>query len=329
VLIVCPLPTGSRLGNRVTAVRWRRLLEQLGHRVEVATELRRARYDVLIALHALKAADAVRRSAAERPGTPIVVGLTGTDLYRDILVDDDARRSLRLADRLVVLHDRAPAAVPRSLRSKVRVIRQSADTPVARAEPRARTFDVALVAHLRPEKDPLRAPLAARRLAADSRVRVVHAGRALSAELRRDALAEQRTNPRYRWLGELSPGRTRRWIARSRLLVLTSVMEGGANVLGEAIVAGTPVLASRIPATVAALGADYPGYFAVGDTAALARLLARAERDRAFLRQLARATRARRGLFSPARERAAWRSLLAELGVTRTKPRRGPRKRRR
>jgi glycosyltransferase involved in cell wall biosynthesis len=95
--------------------------------------------------------------------------------------------------------------------------------------------------------------------------------------------------------------------------VLTSELEGGANVLSEALAAGTPVLASRIACTEALLGADYPGLFPFGSTRGLARLLARIERDEGFLEELARRCRARRALVSPAKERAAWRNLLREL----------------
>lgn len=317
VAIVCPAPSGSRLGNRVTALRWKKLLIELGHRVVLTTgTLPRGPYDVLVALHARHSAEVVRLARVTNANQPIVVALTGTDLYRDIKSDASAQRSLALADALVVLHDGGALAVPREYRAKVHVIRQSAEA-VARARARAGRFDVAFVAHLRAEKDPLRAALAARGLPDDTRLRVLHAGRALSDDFRVAAEAEQSSNPRYRWLGELSPKASRALTARSQLLVLTSVMEGGANVLGEAIVSGTAIVASRIPATVSALGARYPGLFAVGDTAALQRLFARAEGDPAFLAELRRQTRARRGLFSRAGEKAAWRALLRELGRAR------------
>jgi putative glycosyltransferase (TIGR04348 family) len=312
VLLVCPFPNGSRLGNRVTAVRWRTLISGLGHEVSVTTGIPRVSYDVLVALHALKTRDAVRWSRRTHPRLPVVVALTGTDLYRDIHENPRALESLKLADRLVVLHDRAPLAVPRAFRRKVRVIRQSA-SPAPHVAKSRRTFDVAFVAHMRPEKDPLRPALASRLLPEDSRVRIVHAGRALSEDARRAAEAEARVNPRYSWIGEVAPAAALRLIRGSRLLVLSSVSEGGANVLGEAIVAGTPVVASRIPASVAALGDDYPGFFDVGDTATLARLLARAETDSTFFAELKRRTRARRRLFAVTAERAAWRALLAEL----------------
>ncbi len=312
--MVCPAPAGSRLGNRVTAVRWKQLLLELGHRVSITCGLPRGGYDVLLALHARHSAEAVRSSRERHPARPIVLALTGTDLYRDILHDESAQRSLDLADALVVLHDRGAAALPRRHRAKVVVIRQSAD----RVRPRrsvssVETFDVAFVAHLRAEKDPLRAALAARALPASSRLRILHAGRALDEAHRVAAETEQRSNPRYLWLGEIAPSASRALIARSRLLVLTSVMEGGANVLGEAIVAGTPVVAARIPATVSALGARYPGLFPVGDTSALTRLLARAEREPDLLAELRRQTTARRPLFARAVEKKAWRSLLRAI----------------
>ena len=189
-------------------------------------------------------------------------------------------------------------------------IRRTADGPR-----RARTFDVAVVAHLRDEKDPLRAAIAARSLPSTSRVRVVHAGRALTDEMRDEAIAERRGNPRYAWLGELSPPRARALIGGARLMVLSSRFEGGANVLSEAIAAGTPVLASRIDCALGLLGDDYPGLFEVGATDELARLLRRAEESRAFLADLARRTRARRAIVSATAERTALRRLAREVGA--------------
>lgn len=313
VVIVCPFPRGSRLGNRITALRWRSLLTELGHRVSITTGIPRTRYDVLVALHAYKTADVVCWSRETHPERPIIVALTGTDLSRDIHVREEARRSIRLADRLIVLHDQAARELPRPLRAKVCLIRQSAEPARRRRDGSRSAFAVALVAHLRDEKDPLRAAAAAKLLPGSSRVRIVHAGRALDREWDRRAQAERSSNGRYRWLGEVSARRAKRLIAGARLMVLTSISEGGANVLGEAIVSGTPVLATRIPAAVSALGSGYPGFFRVGDSRGLARLLARAESDPAFLALLTRRTKARRRLFAPSTEKKAWRSLLAEL----------------
>jgi len=289
------------------------MLSGLGHRVVIESDLPAGSFDLVVALHARRSAEAVRASRRLHPGRPIVVALTGTDLYRDIHEHAGARRSLALADRLVVLHPAASRALPRAFRDKARFIPQSAP-PVAQARPRPRAcFQIAVVGHLRDEKDPLRAALAARMLPPESRVRVVHAGAALDASWARAARAEERVNPRYRWLGEVSPRRARGWIASSHLMALTSRLEGGANVLGEALAAGTPIVASRIDCTAAILGADYPGLFDVGATRQLADLVLRAEREPAFLRELARGCRQARPMLSPGRERAAWRSLLQEF----------------
>jgi len=98
-------------------------------------------------------------------------------------------------------------------------------------------------------------------------------------------------------------------------MVLSSLSEGGANVISEAIVTGVPVLASRMDGNVGLLGADYPAYFPVGNTNALAQLLQRIEGDRRFVARLRRAIARRAPLFRPEREVAAWRRLLAELSV--------------
>src|SRR5260370_17800024 len=90
-------------------------------------------------------------------------------------------------------------------------------------------------------------------------------------------------------------------------------MEVGANVISEAIVDGTAVLASRIPGSVGLLGADYPGFYPFGDTQALRNLLLRAETDSMFYRELLSRCAKLSPLFRPARERAAWKRLLDEV----------------
>ena len=314
VALICPAPAGSRLGNRVTALRWARMLRELGHTPVLADPGSLPRCDLLIALHARRSAASVRRSLAEAPGRPVVVALTGTDLYRDIRVNASAKWALRAADRLIVLHAGATAELPRNLRGKARLVPQSAPRPAGAQAKRKGVFEVAVVAHLRPEKDPLRTALAAALLPRESLLSVVHAGRALSPRMRREALAEAQRNPRYRWLGEVPQGRARALIGRARLLSLTSEMEGGANVVSEAIAAGTPVIASRIPSMRAILGRDYPGLFPFADARALSRLLLRTEREPAFLAAPRRRCVALWPALSPAREKAALRDLLAEFG---------------
>jgi glycosyltransferase involved in cell wall biosynthesis len=96
-------------------------------------------------------------------------------------------------------------------------------------------------------------------------------------------------------------------------MVLSSLSEGGANVISEAVAVRVPVLTSRIDGSVGLLGRNYPGYFPVGNTAALARLLHRTETSPDFLARLQRAIARRAHLFRPAREKAAWKRLIREL----------------
>ncbi len=288
------------------------MLRSLGHDAFIQTGVPTKAYELMIALHARHAAEAIRRSRAVRPAVPIILVLTGTDLYRDILVDEAAQRSLELADRLVVLHPLGVEALPRRLREKTVFVPQSAPA-VRRMRSTKGAFEVAVVGHLRAEKDPLRAALSSRELPEASHIRIVHAGGALDEELRRRAVKESRDNPRYQWVGELSPRAARALIARARVMVLSSVMEGGANVLSEAIAAGTPILASRIDCTRGLLGDDHPGLFPVGSTKALTRLLVRVESDATFRAELARRSRSARCIVSSARERSALRALLRDL----------------
>jgi len=185
--------------------------------------------------------------------------------------------------------------------------------PIPRRPGGTRDFDVLVLAHLRPVKDPLRAAIAVRRLPASSRVRVVLAGGALSAATARRARTEMARNPRFTWVGDLPRPRALERLARADLLVVSSRLEGGASVISEAVTCGVPVLASRVDGNVGLLGAGHPGLFPVGDTRALARRLVRAEGDPRFLAALGRAGRERRPRFAPAREIAAWRALLAGL----------------
>lgn len=312
-LVVTPAPGGSRKGNRITAVRWGRILRELGHRVRIAERFAGERCDVLIALHAGRSAESIARYRGERPAAPLVVALTGTDVYGDIHSRAEARRSLELADRLVVLQPLAVRQLPAELRGRVRVIYQSVPPLRTPPAPREGAFEVCVMGHLRPVKDPFRTALAARLLPASSRLRVLHLGAALSEDMAAQARAEQASNPRYRWLGDVPRGRALRLLARCRLLALTSISEGGANVIGEAVTVGTAVVSSRIDGSVGLLGEEYAGYFAVGDTAGLAGLLTRAETDAAFLAELRRGAEAVRGLFEPEAERRAWRELLGEM----------------
>ncbi len=313
IALITPAPAQIHTGNRTTADRWAQLLSELGHEVKVGRDWNGEECDLLVALHARRSFPAIQRFRRERPLAPLIVALTGTDLYGDVANSAEARCSLELASRIVVLQPLAAEVVPESARRKVSVIYQSAQRPPTSPRREERCFQVCILTHLRPVKDPLRAAYAVRELPASSGIQVKHAGAVLDADFSRQVEAEQRTNPRYQWLGPLSHEDALDLLARSRLLVLTSHLEGGANVISEAIAASVPVISSLIPGSVGILGKDYPAYFRVGDTAALREQLQRAESDDGFYRKLQQSVGRLQPLVSPARERETWRALLNEL----------------
>jgi glycosyltransferase involved in cell wall biosynthesis len=213
----------------------------------------------------------------------------------------------------VVLQALAAEAVPESARRKVRVIYQSAERNSSSARREESWFQVCVLAHLRAVKDPLRVAYAVRGLPSLSKIQVKHAGAVLDPDFGRQVEAEQRTNPRYQWLGPLSHANAMELLARSHMLVLTSQLEGGANVISEAIAVSVPVISSLIPGSVGILGSDYPGYFPVGDSAAVREQLLRAESDDGFYRDLQQWVARLHPLVSANREREAWGALLSEL----------------
>jgi putative glycosyltransferase (TIGR04348 family) len=311
VCIVTPALADANNGNWHTAARWCRFLEGVAE-MSVARSWDGTPVDALIALHARRSADSIARFCAAHPHAPLTLVLTGTDLYRDLAVDESARHSVECASHVVVLQDEGLNELSVAARGKARSIVQSASRLVRHDQA---TGHVGLVAvgHLRDEKDPLTLMAAARLLPADSGIRIHHIGRPLDDALGAAAVQTARQCPRYRWLGGLDVRAARRWIARSRALVHMSRMEGGANVVIEALRSQVPVLASRIAGNLGLLGRDYDGYFPVGDAAALAGLMQRFAGDAEFAARLAAQCRAREPLFTPAAEMRAVRTLLADM----------------
>ncbi len=340
VVIVSPALADANNGNWQTARRWQRLLAPY-YSVRIVRQWPDAaaseRDRVLLALHARRSAASAAAWAATRgadhSATGLAIVMTGTDLYRDIQSDKAAQRSLALAQRLVVLQERGPDALPAALRMKARVIFQStsARRPLAKSHKHLRAV---MVGHLRDEKSPQTLFAAARLLRDEPTLFIDHIGDALDPALGEAARATAAACPNYRWLGSLAHEATRRRIQRAHVLVHASRMEGGAHVIMEAVRSGTPVLASRIAGNQGMLGDDYAGYFELGDGAALAGLLRRCrdgqsdptdprqpsgtagESAAQWLARLNAQCAQRALIFTPDAERAALLQLLSELLVS-------------
>ena len=302
IVLISPAAVEANNGNWHTAHRWAKFLS--GHcdiAISQIWNLADENADAMIALHARRSASSIHDWAGKNPGKPLILVLTGTDLYRDIQSDRSAQQSLHLATHLVVLQEAGLAALPDSLRSKARVIYQSAPRlkPATKSSSR---FKAVMVGHLRDEKDPLTFIKAAR-LCNSKKTRFEQIGDGLDTALASAARNADAEQPNYRWLGGLPRGQTRQRIKHAHVLVNCSLMEGGAHVILEAVQSGTPVLASRINGNLGMLGADYAGYFEVGDAVGLALLVKRCATEPTFLERLQCQCDQRAELFEPAVEK--------------------------
>jgi putative glycosyltransferase (TIGR04348 family) len=303
ICIISPALAAANNGNWQTAKRWQQMLSSDYH-VEIMLQWDGKPYDAMLALHARRSADSIAHWSAKFPDKLIVLALTGTDLYRDIAVDPLAQQSLKLAQRLIVLQDMGPKSLPAEFQSKCQVIFQSTPRrkPVQKTTNKLRAL---MVGHLRAEKSPETYFAAARALAHRSDIVLDHIGAPLDADLGKQALQLALEVPSYRYLGEQTHEQTRARIARAHVLVHPSHMEGGAHVVMEAVMSGTPVLASRIDGNVGMLGEAYDGYFPVGDAQALVTMLERCKNEPQFLDHLNKQCALRTPLFEPLAEKTS------------------------
>ena len=301
----------TRTGNRSTATQWGRLLSELGHEVAILNDFQPGDVDLLIALHGGKSVEAVRSFRKFQPDGRLVVGLAGTDIYPEPA--PQTLESIAAADGMIALQEKAIEKVPEEHRSKVSVILQSA-IPFQPARPKSNdTFDVSILGHLREVKDPLLLAGASRKLPPESRIRVLQAGDILEPPFYNAVKAETENNPRYHYLGQLDRQSTAQLIASSHVMCMTSVNEGGARVVGEAIVNHTPVLSTYMDGSIGMLGESYPGYFPVGDEDALTELLWKCESEPAFLSALTGAVTTLAPAYTPEKERKDLAALLARV----------------
>ena len=326
IALAAPIRPGASSGNSVTAHRWQHLLGQLGHRVQIVpvdetvdsmpgTKLA-PDADLVIALHARRCAAAVGAAIRERPQRPVVVALAGTDLYRDLPESSEARNSLESATRFVVLQEHGLdhlGSMESRWRQKARVIHQSVPSSGLVHAPREGVLVIAVLAHLRDVKDPLLTATAVRQLPDASTTLVVHAGGAHTPEWEHLARHESARNRRYQWLGEMDGVAASQLLASATALACTSKLEGGANVVTEAIALGVPVIGTDIGGNRGLLGSDHPGLVPVGNAHALAGLIERLETRPELLAELRQRSIDRQWMTDPDHEQAQWQELLEEL----------------
>ncbi|MFN0303957.1 MAG: selenoneine biosynthesis selenosugar synthase SenB [Burkholderiales bacterium] len=318
IVVVTPAAASTRTGNRHTAARYAAFLRAGGHHVRVTIRWDESPCDLLIALHARRSLPSIELFKKKYPERPLIVVLTGTDVYRDIHTDANARRSLGHADRLIVLQERALDELTTIERAKAQVIYQSSGARLSHT-PVARRFRIAVLGHIRDEKDPFCVAHALTFINAPN-VEVIHVGDALSDDDRREALRWVHADSRYRWIGGRPHGNALRWLASSHVMVLSSKMEGGANVICEAGRIGVPVIASRVSGNIGMLGTNYPAYYPLGDAKALASMIERARCDARFYALMQRRIAERRALFVPSLEA---RGVLTAVRAAAMQARRG------
>ncbi|MBP82710.1 MAG: TIGR04348 family glycosyltransferase [Verrucomicrobiales bacterium] len=301
----------TRTGNRSTASQWGRLLRELGYSVEITGTFIPRSNEIMIALHGDKSHEAILRYRSLHPAGKLILGLAGTDIYPS--PSDKTLESMALADGIIALQEKAIDQVPPELQNRVVNILQSATPVLPAPEKSIDTFDVSILGHLRTVKNPMLLAEASRGLPAESRIRILQAGDILEEPYREAVEAETQTNPRFRYLGQLDRQSTAGLIASSHVMAITSINEGGARVVSEALVNRTPVLSTKMDGSVGMLGEDYPGYFPVGDSDALTELLIRCESDLDFLNELTAAATELAPHYTPEKERKALANLLTRV----------------
>ncbi|MBU3585758.1 selenoneine biosynthesis selenosugar synthase SenB [Polynucleobacter sp. AM-26B4] len=310
--IVTPAPAGSLHGNRITALRWQSFLKKLSHQVRVSNQWTGKDTDLLIALHAYRSHASIVQFRKKYPNQPIILILTGTDLYRDMASHAEVIKSMEMSDAIVILQSAALAMIPKHLQTKTHVIYQSTK-PVKRKALLKKSFLISVIGHLRSEKDPFCTAKSLKYLGPESKIKVIHMGKAMSPEMKSLAKAFNKELKNYQWLDELSHSETLQQLSRSHLMVISSLMEGGAHVVTEAIAIGVPIIASDIPGNRGLLGDDYPGYYQVGDEKALAKILQKTESNAAFYQSLEKHIKKRKEYVRPEFELNSIKALLNRL----------------
>ena len=311
VCVASPYPLSELKGNTVTTERIVEILRDGGVEARGSHLFDGEESDILISLHAVKGAPAVFDFRERFPDGRVVVLITGTDLYESLPAGSEiGLRALRAADRIVVVQEAAIARLPEDVRERAVVIPASLDAIAIKASPKVPPFAISVIGHPRPVKQPFLTIEAVARHPEWSGVEVWQIGEALDEESRRKAEEWEKKDARYRWFGGQPREEALRLCAESSLTINSSLLEGGANAVLEAMTMGVPVLASRIEGNEGLLGPDYPGYF---DEGGLDKALQAIIEGKVDLHGWVGQAAGRLPLFSREAESTSWLELLSDL----------------
>lgn len=318
--LTCPYPLDSLNGNSVSARRILSILGELGFTLSSGTpdQIVEADAEIHLAMHATRSHAAVVEFHRRFPNRPTMVLLTGTDLYRDFPAGNTSTiESMEIAGYLVVTQSTSLNSLPDEWRAKASVVTKSLEIKLPEQSDEDLLlrdgFDIEMAIHGRATKDPFLALRAMALLPDLTDLRLTHVGRDRGDSFGEQARDWLEREPRYRWLGELPHEETLWRIHRADLTLNTSIIEGGANSILEAVMCGVPILASDIEPNVGQLGEEFPGLFRVGDAAALAKLIERCYSDAEFLDEVRRASVARQPMFTREAEASAWMAVIGEV----------------
>ncbi len=307
--VASPYPLNSLKGNSVTAKRTVDLLVAAGVDARASCGFDGDDADILIALHAVKGAGAVRDYRAAFPDGIVIVLITGTDLYQDLPAGaKGGRETLEASDAIVVVGEIMIKSLPPKIQEKAVVVPKSLDEITIPRMPSG-SMTLSVIGHLRPVKRPFMTIEAIARNP-HWRVEVNQVGEALTDECAAEAELWQEKDRRYRWLRGLPREESLRICAASDLTINTSELEGGPNAILEAMMIGVPVLASDIDGNRLLLGDDYPGYFQEGELEQCLREFVTGGVDVVRWRQM---VQHRASLFTAKRETSCWLELIEKL----------------
>lgn len=311
-----PYERNSLQGNTVTAMRIVSILLESDIDAAVLCKDEKAVCaDFLIALHARKSARFIDNFLALNSAGKVIVYLTGTDLYSDIPSGCEiCEKSMELADALVVSQEASLASVPEKFRAKAVVVHKSIQLPEILVDDVAAESDLfTVIGHLRAVKQPFMAVESLQLLGDSVRLRLALLGKEVDSDSGGLSRKWQAQDPRFQWLGGLEYLEALHWIRRSVATINTSLAEGGANSVGESIVLGVPVLASRVEGNVGMLGDDYAGYFSAESKQELADLMLRVIHDSDFLEKLREQVRVRAEKFLRENEKQDWIKTIQKI----------------